>query len=140
MVALFRPQEGWRFWEMGKGTRAGFDRPKAYWKRLICSEKQTSLGAFSELKETTPSVQCLITIWQLRLWINNHIYLRWLLCLGRHSSLFQYWAKGLSLIPDWAVCQRQLERTQALASDSARSEWITLSFISSSVKWKQLLP
>lgn len=33
--------------------RAGFHRPKAYWKKLIFSEKQTTLGAFSESEETT---------------------------------------------------------------------------------------
>lgn len=91
---------------MGKHTRTSSDRPKAHWRKLIFSEKQTTLGAFSELEKTTPSVQCSVTIWQLKLWINNRIYLRWLLWLGRHSSLFRCWAKGLSLIPCWHILQR----------------------------------
>ena len=43
--------------ESGKGIRINSDRPKVCWIKLIFSEKQTSLGASSELKEITPSVQ-----------------------------------------------------------------------------------
>lgn len=109
-------------WGLGKSTRADSEPSKACQKELIFSEKQTTLEAFSESEATIPSVQCLITIWQLRLWVNTHIYLRCLLWFGKPSSLFQFWAKGISLITHRDLGQRQMDRAQALALDSPGSE------------------
>lgn len=50
-------EKGGDVWGVGKGLRIGSDRPKVCWIKLIFSEKQTTLGASSKLKEISPSVQ-----------------------------------------------------------------------------------
>lgn len=53
--------------------------------------------------------------------VDKQLYLpEEVLWFGKHSSWFQFWAEGLSLIAHWDLCP--LERAQALASDSTGSE------------------
>lgn len=80
------------------------------------------MGVFSESKETAPSVPCLITIWPPRWRVNSQIYLRWLLELGEHSLFFQFWARGLSLLPSWSLCQGSVGPNEALGLENFGSE------------------